>query len=289
MLRELLEQTQPIDVVYVIDNASSARASEIVARYTESQHTISFRYHDPGGNIGPAGGWALGMQLLCEMADPRDWILILDDDNPPLEDDDVRQVFELATSRNGLRVGAAGIVGARFNWRSGLLQRVPDEALEAAIQVDYLGAGHMSMYSVGALRDAGYFDAGLFFGAVEVELGLRLRRAGYTLLSHGEKWRSRRENAGRISHRPRTNVRCVIHWQKYYRIRNYVYMMRRFGRSDLAFRWALIQCLIKPGWTLFSSPGLAWAGFRLALRATRDGWLGRMGRTVEPDAFPQKT
>ena len=78
---------------------------------------------------------------------------------------------------------------------------------------------------------------------------------------------------------------CTIKWQKYYVTRNYIYMMRQFGHSRLAWKRAFIQTVAKPLWTLPRSPQLAGLGFLLGLRAAFDGFVGRMGRTIDPSKF----
>ena len=273
-----------IGQLLVVDNDSSPETRAIVADMDRQAIGPRLEYVDAGENLGPAGGWALGMEALLSAANDDDWVLILDDNNPPMFDDEIPKVFEMAVQsrKDDPSIGAVGIVGARFSWLSGLLKRVPDADLSGAVPVDYLGGGHMSMYSVAAIRRTGTFRPDLFFGSVEVEYGLRLRRAGWRILAHGELWKRRRQVAGRLNHRPTASPLCAIHWQKYYRIRNYIFMMRQFGRTDLALKWAVIQCVAKPLATCFRSPRLALAGFRQATRASWDGFRSRMGRTVEP-------
>ena len=170
-----------IGQLLVVDNDSSPETRAIVADMDRQAIGPRLEYVDAGENLGPAGGWALGMEALLSAANDDDWVLILDDNNPPMFDDEIPKVFEMAVQsrKDDPSIGAVGIVGARFSWLSGLLKRVPDADLSGAVPVDYLGGGHMSMYSVAAIRRTGTFRPDLFFGSVEVEYGLRLRRAGW--------------------------------------------------------------------------------------------------------------
>lgn len=283
MIRSVMQQSKRVGTLMVVDNESSPDTRALIEELNDRYGGL-LRYIDAEQNLGPAGGWALGIQLTLDMGNDDAWILTLDDNNPPRYCDEVERVFELAVSEHHRdpHVAAAGIVGARFDWGTGLLKRLPDDALSGAVPVDYLGGGLLPMYRTGVLRAAGGFDPRLFFGNVEVEMGLRLRRLDYRLYAHGELWRRRRAESGRLNAHVRPTGICEIHWQKFYRIRNYIYMMRKFGRTDLAVRWAAIQCLVKPCATAFRSPPLACRGFRQALHAAYDGFRGNMGRTLEP-------
>jgi hypothetical protein len=66
-------------------------------------------------------------------------------------------------------------------------------------------------------------------------------------------------------------------------LRNSIYMLRRFDHTNTAFRVALVN-LVKPLVNLPLDPRLAVRHLATNLRACRDGWTGRMGRQVEPDA-----
>jgi len=284
-LRRVLGQSLALRCLYVVDNDPSAE-SERAVRGAAENGRVRVEYLAAPENLGPAGGWALGTAAVLQQAEDADWVLNLDDNNPPEQPTELEQVFHFALQQGSHRphLGGVAIGGARFNWRSGRIERVPDAELNGAVLVDYLPGGHLSMYQVCAIRDAGSFAGDLFFGGVEVEYGLRLRRAGYTLLAHGELWLARRDHWNRRDVQVQPSRMCSIHWQRYYRIRNYVAMMRRFGRGDLALRWAAIQCLAKPAWSCLHSPRLGWQGFRQASRACWHAYTGRMGRTVDPPA-----
>jgi GT2 family glycosyltransferase len=174
-------------------------------------------------------------------------------------------------------------VGARFDWHKGALRRLNDDELNGAVDVDYVGSGHVAMYRVSALMDVGVFCGELFFGHTEVEFGLRLRRAGYRIVANGELWKNRREASGRIGIELRPGRQSEVSWRRYYVIRNHIYMMQRFGRWDLALKHALVQVLAKPAYTLAGNPRLAVRGFWQGLRASWDGWFGRMGKRREPE------
>jgi hypothetical protein len=228
------------------------------------------------------------MERLLPEVRSADWIVTLDDNNPPEGGGELEEVFELAVAETAKRrrVGGVGIIGAAFNWKSGFIRRIPDSALRGPVPVDYLGGGFLPMYSVAAIREVGPTARELFFGFVELEFGLRLRRAGYELLAHGDLWLQRRKMWDRTNLTLQASGICKVHWQKYYRIRNYIWMMARFGRLDLSLRWAAIQCFGKPAYSFLRSPKTGVRGFLQAVAAASDGFRGRLGRTVEPPAGP---
>ena len=283
-LSKTFAQSRPPDHLVVVDNENSDETRRIVDGFVERPVT----FLQAPENLGSAGGWALGMQEALDHAAPCDWIATLDDDDPPQSNEELERMYEFAVAQADQHadLAAVGIVGARFNWRSGYLVRVPDEELTGAVSVDYVGSGHGAMYSVKVMRDRGMFRSDLFFGHTEIEYCLRLRRAGYRVLACGDLWRAERVATGRMGIRVAPDRICQIKWQKYYVTRNYIFMMREFRRYDLALKRALIQSVAKPLYTLTRSPATAYRGFKLGLRASIDGFVGRMGRTVDPSEFP---
>ena len=110
-----------------------------------------------------------------------------------------------------------------------------------------------------------------------------LRRAGWSLYAHGDWWRIRRERAGRTDFVMKPSVRIgEPDWRRYYSFRNLIYVLRSGGRSTTAARVILVRGIGKPLANVFVHPRAALGHLRLNLKAARDGWVGRMGRTVEP-------
>lgn len=287
-LAGVLGQTQRLARLIVIDNDPTDAVQRLVAAAAAAHPRTPVHYVAAPENLGPAGGWALGMDLILNEASPDDWIVTFDDNNPPVRETELEEVLQFASTQRHAqpRLGGVGIIGARFNWRTGLIERVPDQELTGPVSVDYFGGGFLPLYSVSAVRAVGALAPKLFFGYVELEFGLRLRRAGYTLLADGDLWLQRRIMWGRCHVTVRPSRVCKIHWQKYYRIRNYIATMLEFGRPDLAVRWAVIQCVAKPLYSFLRSPRTGYQGFRQALSAARDGFRGQLGRTVEPPPGP---
>ncbi len=62
-LERLRAQTRQLDHLYVVDNGSSPEARQLV-----EQCAFAATYLDAGDNVGPAGGYALGMETILQEA-----------------------------------------------------------------------------------------------------------------------------------------------------------------------------------------------------------------------------
>jgi hypothetical protein len=72
-------------------------------------------------------------------------------------------------------------------------------------------------------------------------------------------------------------------WRRYYSLRNTIHILRTFGGTAAAVRVTALQGLAKPLANMATSPRRAWPHLKLNLRACRDGWTGRLGRTLDPE------
>ena len=280
MLEALAAQTRPLDRLVVVDNAPTAANREAVARLAPGAEYVA-----AADNLGPAGGLALGMERLLPAAHDVDWIFTLDDDDPPPFPTLFAALLGYArdASARDRSVGAVGADGVRCDRRRGRMVWVPDEALRGDVDVDVVGGDFFPCYSVAALRAVGPVRADLFFGFEELELGLRLRDAGYRIVLSGALCRSWREATDQLG------VTVVpsralgpLTWRRYYSLRNLVRVLLDHGAPLGALRVSLVVGLAKPLANVGRAPGPALAHLRSNVRALRDAWSGRLGRTVEP-------
>lgn len=283
-LQRLVEQDRPLDRLVVVDNAPSADSRAAVAGATGIAPTVD--HLEMPENLGFTGGVAAGMRHVLELADDRDWIVVLDDDDPvpyPTVFSELERFAEQMLEEDPRTAGVA-IHGGRFDWRRGQIARVRDAELRGPVKVDHVAGNGVPFYRVGAVRDAGTFHAPLFFGLSEIEFGLRLTRAGFSFYAHGDLWLRRRQDTDRLGLDLRPAWRLApMNWRRYYVLRNSIYMLRRFEHTRTALRVALVN-VAKPIVNLPLEPRLAARHLAVNLRACRDGWVGRMGRTVEPDS-----
>lgn len=228
----------------------------------------------------------MGMRLALQSASDGDWIVLLDDDDPPRTDDMLDNLQGFATKMVGRdpSTGAVGTAGGRFDWRRGEIRRVVDDQLEGDVSVDYVGGSQFPFVRVEAVRAVGVFADELFFGFDDLEYGLRLRRAGYRIYCPGELWLKNRVAAGRLGLEGGPTRRLgPTDWRRYYALRNQIAILRRFGSRSTALRVTLVSGIAKPLVGLPRNPLLAIEHLLANGRAGWDGWRGRMGRRVEPD------
>lgn len=288
-LARLARQSRRLERLVIVDNAPTAETEAIAGSDAAAADTVT--YLPMIENIGFPGGLAAGMTSLLEHADDRDWIVVLDDDDPPEDDDELAELFRFAeeTRIREPRTAAIGLRGARFDARRGLLLRVPTrEITEPAVPVDCIAGNALPLYRVGAIRDAGTFAPSLFFSHEELELGLRLQRAGYLLFCHGARWRARREGNARPDVLAEDRWRILQpNWRSYYSLRNTIYILRSNGSRGAALRISISRGFLKPLAHLPVAPRMASKSLRLNGRACIDAWRGRLGRRVEPDMKPR--
>jgi GT2 family glycosyltransferase len=278
-LTSIANQTRPLEQLVVVDNDGSAEA---VVR----EHAPGAIYLRAGENLGPAGGIALGMERVLETAGADDWVFTFDDDDWSSDRNLFARLVGFAETMRQRDPVTAGIgrSGTRFDCRTGMIVRVRDDELRGPVPVDAVAGNQFPLYSVAAIRATGPFRADLFFGFEELEFGLRLNTNGYHLYVDGAEWHAGRERSNRLDLivKPSRSLRDEPHWERYYSLRNLIWILRSQGHRGAAVRVTVITGVGKPLANFLRAPGLALRHLRQGLRASRDGWLGRMGRTIEP-------
>ncbi len=277
MLAAVAAQTQQPDHLIVVDNDDDNRVAEVARR---AQAT----YLGSGGNLGPAGGVALAMEHVIERAGPDDWLLCLDDDDPPWRDDLVEVLWEFAHDQLRTDHATAGVggLGGVYRRELGIFRRPEDEELVGAVPVDVIAGGRLPMYRCKAIREVGLFDKRLFWGFEEGEYGLRLRKAGLSLYVNGDIALDWRRTVGELSRRSSTvkSAPDKAAWRRYYGVRNAVVLAVRYGKF-----WT--PPLVAAGGAVRGVLGLTRMGrplreVVLPVRGAIDGLLGRLGRRVDP-------
>ena len=274
----LASQTKRPDAVIVVDNGSSADVAQLVEHFAERVPDVAVSYVDPGANTGPAGAMFVAMERAVAGGNPNDWLLRLDDDRPLRSQTQLEELIDLCAEAMAKhpRVAAVGCAGSRYDWRTGRLVRPLQDPDGGLVEVDFLSTNHFPLFKLEAIRAVGPFDAELFFGSSELEYCLRLRRAGFVLY-RTDRW---------TDHRPESVASRALppsDWRRYYSLRNQIALLRRFGHSRTAVRVALIRGVGKPLANVPMRPRRAMRALSENLRAIRDGWSGRLGRTVDPD------
>lgn len=234
-------QSTPPELTLVIDNGGIAR--EVLGRERPGLALI-----EPGENLGPAGGYALGFAEALDAG--ADAIWTVDDDVVPAPD-----CLELLVAANAeiavpLQLKPGGVRGFPPSWNGPL-------------------------FDAGVVREVGVPRADLFFWAEDTEYVARLRGAGH---------RRTHVPAAAVMHlnpgaRRRGQARD---WQLYYEVRNTLeYRLRIRRRSVKGVARAVGGVLGKLASILLWEPDRG-ASLRLWWAGVRDFARGRLGRVVEP-------
>ena len=280
MMQALRRQTRQVDHLVVVDNGSSP---ETVAIVEDTAATVTVL--TPPSNVGPAGGFAFGLEHVIATARDEDLVVLLDDDDPPPELD-LFERLEQFISAQPSSVAGVGANGARLG-RAGRLIRVPDNELANVIDVDVIGGRAHGIYRVGVIKATGVHDVDLFFGFEELEFCLRMRDAGFRLVVLGALTLQRRQRTGRLGLKKRRSLAASQPaWRRYYSVRNMIVILRRRGRRRAALSMTITAGLAKPLLHTLLRPRTGLAVLALHIRAVRDGWTDRLGCTVEPDGEP---
>ena len=280
-LRTILEQSHAPERILVVDNGDAAQTVALVPEL----RLPNVDHHVTGDNLGPAAAAGIGLDAIARLG--YDWIYWVDDDDPPRTPDTLERLLRLAhTAGAAGDVAAVAAVGQRFDWKSGVVDRLTDQELVGPVEIDVAGGNGQLVVAAHAVQSAGLPDTRLFIDFEDTAYCLRLRRAGYRLLVDGDLMREYRTQTGRIGYRkpgaPSMNAAIGNMWRRYYVTRNYIFCMRTaFGRPDLARREA-VRALGRSLYAWTHGPRYGYAYSRMALRGVRDGYTGRMGRTVLP-------
>jgi GT2 family glycosyltransferase len=279
---EALPSTEIVSLT-VADNAPSD-ASRSAANPPNSR--IATTYLPMPANLGPAGGLAAAMAHVLTTADDDDWIVVLNDDGVPGSRESFRELCDFGEwlLDRGAPVGAVGLVGARFDRRSGRLVRPADNELSGPVTVDYAAGGQLLTVRAGAARKIAGFDPELFFGFEELDFCLQLQRAGFCVYVDGRTQLSERQKYGRLGESVDRASRPTNPWRRYYSVRNHVVIMRRYSSWLRAALVTAAELVVRPLLDLSQRRPKPIALTVAGTRGCFDAWSGRLGRRVEPDA-----
>lgn len=277
MLGAVKRQTKPVSELVVVDNGSDEASRRLAL-------DAGATYLDPGGNLGPAGGVATAMRHVLTHANDGDWLVMLDDDDPPRADDLLARLWDFAQAQAAIDplTAAVGELGGRYDPRMGIFRRVAACEIVGAVPVDVIGGGHLPMYRCGALRRVGVFDESLFFGFEEGEFGQRLRQAGYSIYADArlwQEWRADTTAQGGAHQATRTSPHKAA-WRRYYGVRNATLIAWRYGDFGAPLLVALGGAA--KGVFALASTRRPPREVLLPLRGALDGLLRRRGRPINP-------
>lgn len=220
-----------------------------------------------GENLGPAGGFARGLEHVRRTS-VAPWVYLCEDDQGrhglPTKrlGELVAQAERLEQSTPGRPVGAVLASGRHVDLRTGMTFRHEFRSVSGLEEADY-GPFWGALVSRRVVDAHVVPDEAMFWWAEDLDFWLRVRSAGFRVLVDARAHRAARNKQS--SDEP---------WCSYYMARNNFYLRRRYG----GFRWTL--CHLRKSarrYQLASS-----SAHRAAIvRGLIDGARGRTGRNPE--------
>lgn len=277
-LRSLEAQSIRPRRVIVVDNAATSAPAAV------GPSPVDIEYVPLSENRGFSGGLELAVEHA--LADPHcdGWLMVLNDDLPLPSSEFGRMSLEAAERMAALdpALAAVGRAGGDVDFTRGRLQKWRNRRYgfnPSVIPVDFVATGYGPLFRVPVLREFGNFRGELFIGMTEVEFGLRLRKAGYSLYAIRtlpDFDSSRRDDEG-----PR-GLGSV--WRDYYSRRNFTVILRENGTWWQVARFAVVSGLLRPlAKSVVTRDPRAVPRLRMNVRGVLDGLRNRLGPVIQPE------
>jgi GT2 family glycosyltransferase len=277
-IKKLLNQTYPPNYILVIDNGLNNESRECINNLKSTR----ISHYSVGNNSGPAGGAYWGMKMLFDKG--YDWVLWVDDDDPPKFNDLIKELFEIIQHNDNELLGMVGSVGERFDRKKGKILRLNDEQLTGFLEVDTI-SGNMFPLVSKRVYDKGLLPSkNLFFGFEDLDFGLSIKRAGFKIITSGDLHLKHRKLAGRQNLKKNIGFKRSIHsiWREYYSVRSLIYILFYKEKSMLATVYCIFRNLIKSFVVFKYGMYYGKKSSRMILLGLFDGIFKRMGMRISP-------
>lgn len=289
-LQALTAQTHPVDVLYVVDNASTDGTAAVVQAAFPEVELLEM-----DTNVGGAGGFHTGMKAAAEGG--ADWIWVMDDDAEPAPDAlETLLTPGLHRRPDGIaltpmkRLPSGHLQYDQVGWydpvRMTLQPISASDAKAPFTEVEY-GTFVGLLVSADAVRRVGLPDASYFIWYDDVEFCLRLQQAGRLYLVPTSE--IVHHVAGANGEKPWRNRPPSYFWRYYYSIRNRLLIVHRHVVSADQRLRAILQAgflvIRKIASVLCYDEAHRGRQVRLLMRAFWDGVTGRTGKRVDPARF----
>jgi GT2 family glycosyltransferase len=279
-INKLFEQTFPPAVVLIIDNDPDKSALGITNSFPKGK----VQYYAVGYNSGPAGGAYFGLKLLFEQN--WDWVLWTDDDDPPVFDNSIQNIFSLLEQYKGAKpIGMIGAVGANFNKFKGSITRIETSMIETTHIVDYIGGSMSPIVNRNVFEKSILPNPDLFFGFEDLSFCLQVKKAGFEILISGTEMVRRREKFNRLhlSTNSFTLPDISTLWRQYYSVRSLFTILFRQEKIFSGLFYFILKTIFKSflGYQKGLVYGNKYAKFHLL--GLFHGMIGKNGCVLLPE------
>ena len=296
LLETLFSQSKQLEEIVVVNNASSDATSEIVKQKFPQVTLV-----ENACNMGVGGGYAQGLEYAYQRG--YEWVWLLDGDSLPL----TSALEELAKAFAGLKpthpkIGMLASCPVNpstneqyggFLWR-GRFVALPKRLAESRepFPVDSTVSSGCLVSRI-VIEDIGLPRADFFMDFVDHEYNLRVRRNGYEIIFvpastiYHEIGKSPviRSQIVRVIGRLATKGPLGVEapWRQYYMVRNQAYTFwHEFRNYKALFFFTLRVMRMIIGMLLFNDKDKV-KRIRYIIWGLRDGFKGRLGKTVTPN------
>ena len=257
-------------LVVIVDNGQTLTAEEVAG-----WAAVPTRLVDPGENLGPAGGFALGVDIA--LASGANLIWLFNDDSRVLPGC-LPALQRALVGDQRLGIVAPSVRSADGStWLPGSKRRL---GRYVGVDREGLASAEADVVSFnGALVDARVFEKvgggpwpELFMMWEEHEFCVRVRKAGYLIRSM---------RGAQIENDAAGSQGGIRPWRAYYQSRNHII----FSVKNVD-AMGLMSCMLRQirmiSIALRSNRSDKWQLLEARLSGIRDGFAGRTGKTVDP-------
>lgn len=277
-IKELMSQSFPPSYILVVDNGTQTESRDCITHLNDAR----ISHHLMGYNAGPAGGAYWGMKLLFEKG--YDWVLWVDDDDPPKFDNLIEDLFEIVHHNDNECLGMVGSVGERFDRIKGKIVRFYDEQLTGFLEVDTISGNMFPLVSKRTFDKGILPSKNLFFGFEDLDFGLSIKRSGLKIITSGDLHLKHRKLAGRLNLKKNKSFKRSIHsiWREYYSVRSLIFILLHQEKSLIGTLSCISRNLIKSVFVYKYGFSYGIKSCRIILLGLFDGIFKRMGMRITP-------
>ncbi len=277
-IEKLLTQTFPPEFILIVDNSDNIETKFSVQQIADDR----IGYHAVGYNSGPAGGAYWGLKILFERG--FDWVLWVDDDDPPKFNNLIEDLFQIITANDNESLGMVGAVGERFNRKRAKIVRLNDDQLKGYMDVDTISGNMFPLVSKRVLERGILPTADFFFGFEDLSFCLAVKRVGFHILTSGDVHLNHRKKTGRLNLKKKTyNKRShEAIWREYYSIRSLIFIMLHQEKKLVGSTLVIVRNILKSLFVFKFGFGYGFKTFIMIWKGLIDGILGRLGMRVLP-------
>jgi GT2 family glycosyltransferase len=274
----VLSQTLLPECILIVDNSDCDDTRMRIATFKNEKLV----YHSVGYNAGPAGGAYWGLKLLFEKG--YDWVLWIDDDDPPKFVDVFEKMFQIIQDNDCPSLGIVGCVGERLDFKQGKIVRLKDNELKGYLDVDTISGNvfpmvHRRVFEKGILPSKDYF-----FGFEELGFCLAVKRSGFRIMISGELHYEHRRLANRLNLITKQNHQRSADslWREYYSVRNITYILLHQENKRKAALISVLRNLCKSIFVFRYGFRYGKIASLLILQGIWDGIFERLGMRITP-------